>query len=101
MGFKKLFLENTEQKPKPDMSVCDDILEIARELYSQNQFQSAEDLYMVASEIYAKRILEEVKKKIQDGLVYTTDLIKQKYPQKELDNFINNRKEELSNDKEN
>jgi len=100
MRFKKFIQENSEQTPKPDMSVSDDILEIARELYSQNQYQTAEDLYMVASEIYAKRVLEEVKKKIQDGLVYTTDLIKQKYPQKDLNSFINKDKEESENDSE-
>lgn len=96
MGFKKLFLENTEQKPKIDMSVCDEILEIVRELYSQNQYQRAEDLYMTASDIYSRRILEEVKKKVQDGLVYTTDIIKEKFPQKDL----NNKKEDLENDTE-
>ena len=51
---------------------------------------------MTASDIYSRRILEEVKKKVQDGLVYTTDIIKEKFPQKDL----NNKKEDLENDTE-
>jgi len=92
--FKKFYLKNTDQLPQHDQSISDEILEICRELYSQNTLYSPEDLLRIASDEYIQKEIEYINNKISDSTVYILEEIKEKFPAKEL----NKDKEDLKNE---
>jgi hypothetical protein len=90
--FKKFYLKNTDQLPKHDPDISEALLEICRELYSQNQNYSPEDLLRISSDNYVQKEIEFIRNKISDSSVYLLEEIREKFPVKEL----NNPKEELN-----
>lgn len=81
-SFKSLF-------GKPISKVYDKdcyeaILEICREIYSQHSSYSPEDLLKISSDLYLNKEIEVIRNKISDSSVYLLDVIKEKFPPKEL-----------------
>lgn len=81
-SFKSLF--GKQASKTYDKDCYESILEICREIYSQNQTYSPDDLLKISSDMYLNKEIELVRNKINDSSVYLIDVIKEKFPPKEL-----------------
>lgn len=97
--IKENKLENVA-KPKLNKTVVDALVEIAKEIYSQNATMTAEDLISVATDTYLRTEMERIQRQVDDSKVYATEEVLKKYPQKEIQSDINNsNSEETKNEK--
>lgn len=85
-SFKTFYKKTTPNKP--DQSASDEILEIAKQIYSKKTELTPEELFSLSSEAYLQTVIEDVKEKMNNSFVYVVDEIRKRFPQK-----INNDKE--------
>jgi hypothetical protein len=81
-SFKSLFGKPVSKTYDKDSYEA--ILEICREIYSQHSSYSPEDLLKISSDLYLNKEMEVIRNKISDSSVYLLDVIKEKFPPKEL-----------------
>lgn len=81
--FKSFFNKETGKEIKTkDKTIVEILVQIAGEIYSQNQTISPETLARIAADTYIKTELEQLNNKIDNSFVYAVEEIGQKFPQK-------------------
>lgn len=79
-SFKTFYKKTTPKKP--DQSVSDEILEIAKQIYSKKTELTPEELFSLSGETYLQIVIDDVKDKIDSSFVYIVDEIRKRFPQK-------------------
>ena len=91
-GFKKYY-NKQNNKIEYDKDVFDDIIQIAGEIYSENQLIPSETLSNMACDLYIRNKMEYLKNYIDSFYPYIKETVLEKYPVKNINTDIQKEEE--------